>query len=274
MNTALARWRQRHDVTLPRLLGVLPVLLLVLVALCPGLFTPLDPLAGQTDERLMAPSATHWFGTDQFGRDVFSRIMHGSFSTLSAAVLAVAISLLVAIPLGLAAGLGGRRLSGAILAGADMVLAIPELFLSLSIITLIGPGATHVAFAVGISQVAGFTRMIRTEVVRVRATEYVEAAFGIGSTFWQVVWRHVVPNSLAPALSLATLRLGTAILAISTICFLGYGPSPPTPEWGLMITEGRNYLATAWWLTTFPGLAIIFSAWAATLLSRAIRMDP
>ncbi|WP_151892013.1 hypothetical protein [Komagataeibacter nataicola] len=140
MSTALAQWRQRHDVTLPRLLGVLPVVLLVIIALCPGLFTRLDPLAGQTDERLMAPTAAHWFGTDQFGRDVFSRIMHGSFSTLSAAMLAVAISLLVAIPLGLAAGLGGRRLSGAILAGADMVLAIPELFLSLSIITLIGPG--------------------------------------------------------------------------------------------------------------------------------------
>ncbi len=267
-----------HRISPMRLAVALPVLLpatlLALAAFWPAILSTQNPLTGLPAEYLAPPSASHWFGTDQFGRDVLARVVYGSFSTLSSALLAVGISLVWAIPAGLLAGLGSRRVERTILACADIVLSIPEIFLSLSIITLIGPGAVHVALAVGISQTAGFVRMIHTEVSRVQATEYMEAATGIGGTFSQVVLRHVLPNSLAPTLALASLRLGTAILAISTICFLGYGPPPPTPEWGLMITEGRDYLSTAWWITTFPGLAIIFSAWTASLVSHAIRSTP
>lgn len=263
-----------HHITPTRLAVALPITVLALAAFWPALFSPQSPLTGLPAEYLTAPSFHHWFGTDQFGRDVFARVVYGSFSTLSSAVLAVGVSLLLAIPAGLLAGLSSPRVERTIRACADIVLSIPEIFLSLSIITLIGPGAIHVALAVGISQTAGFVRMIHTEVARVQATEYMEAAIGIGGTFSQVVLRHVLPNSLTPALALASLRLGTAILAISTICFLGYGPPPPTPEWGLMITEGRDYLSTAWWITTFPGLAIIFSAWTASLVSHAIRSTP
>lgn len=260
-----------HHFTPLKLVAALPVILLVLASLWPSLLCAQNPLTGFPAEYLSPPSIHHWFGTDQFGRDVLARVVYGSFSTLSSAILAVGISLLWAIPAGLLAGLGSVHVERAILACADIVLSIPEIFLSLSIITLIGPGAAHVALAVGASQAAGFVRMTHTEVARIRASEYIESAAGMGATFSQIILRHVLPNSLNPALALASLRLGTAILAISTICFLGYGPPPPSPEWGLMITEGRDYLSTAWWITTFPGLAIIFAAWTTNLASHAIR---
>jgi peptide/nickel transport system permease protein len=152
----------------------------------------------------------------------------------------------------------------------DVLLSIPGLLLMLSVIILLGFGTINAAIAVGVVSVAAFARLSRSEVVRVRRTDYVEAAFGSGGSFGAVLRRHVLPNSLTTVVGLAALQFGTAILAISTLGFLGYGAPPPTPEWGLLIAEGRNYVATAWWLTTLPGLVVLVVVLSANRISQSI----
>jgi peptide/nickel transport system permease protein len=153
----------------------------------------------------------------------------------------------------------------------DSMLAVPSLLLSLSIIVLLGFGTINVAIAVGAVAIARFARLARSEVVRVRRSDYVEAAFGSGGTFWAVLRRHVLPNSLTSVIALAALQFGSAILAISTLGFLGYGAPPPTPEWGLLIAEGRNYLSRAWWLTAAPGVVVVLVVLAADRISKSIQ---
>ncbi|NUR87595.1 MAG: ABC transporter permease [Nonomuraea sp.] len=246
--------------------------LAALWALIPGVFTSYDPLAGVPAQKLEPPSAAHWFGTDAVGRDLFARVVHGSIHSLSGAVVAVGVGLVAGTLLGLIAG-SARRLDAVIMRVVDVLLSVPGLLLALTVIILLGPGTVNVAIAVGIGSVAAFARLSRAEVVRVRNTDYVEAAFGSGGTFWGVLWRHVLPNSLGPVVALAALQFGVAILAISTLGFLGYGAEPPTPEWGLLISEGRNYLATSWWLTSLPGVVVVAVVLAAGRISRTIARE-
>jgi len=235
-------------------------------ALIPGIFTSYDPVAG-SGAALQAPSLEHWFGTDATGRDVFTRVVHGAANSLSAAVIAVAVGLSAGSVLGLLAGNAGGVVDAIIMRGVDVLLAIPSLLLALSIIILLGFGPAQAAVAVGVTSIAAFARLMRSRVIEVRASDYVEAAYASGGRTLGVVFRHILPNSLTAVLALAALHLGTAILAISTLGFLGYGAPPPTPEWGLMIAEGRDYVATAWWLTTLPGLVVIAVVLAAGRLS-------
>lgn len=153
----------------------------------------------------------------------------------------------------------------------DVLLAIPSLLLSLSVIVLLGYGTVNVAIAVGITSIAAFARLSRSQVVQVSRSDFVEAAYGSGGSFGTVLWRHILPNSLTPVLALAALQFGSAILQISTLGFLGYGAPPPTPEWGLMIAESRDFVATAWWLTTLPGLVLVITVLATNRLSYAIQ---
>ena len=157
------------------------------------------------------------------------------------------------------------------LAWANVLLAIPGLLLALSVIVLLGFGVTNAAIAVGVTSIAVFARLARSQVVRVRRSDYVEAAFGSGGSFAAVLWRHVLPNSLGAVLALAALQFGSAILQISTLGFLGYGAPPPTPEWGLLIAESRDYVATAWWLTTLPGIVVAAVVLAANRVAAAVR---
>ncbi|WP_327087156.1 ABC transporter permease [Nonomuraea sp. NBC_01738] len=245
--------------------------LVVLWAVVPWLFTGYDPLAGVPAEKLQGPSGAHWFGTDAVGRDLFARVVHGSVNSLSGAFVAVAVGLVLGTLLGLVAGSAGGVLDEAVMRVMDVLLSVPGLLLALTVIILLGPGTVNVAVAVGAGSVAAFARLTRAEVVRVRRADYVEAAFGSGGTFARVLWRHVLPNSLGPVVALAALQFGVAILAISTLGFLGYGAEPPTPEWGLLISEGRNYLATSWWLTTLPGAVVVAVVLAAGRISKEIR---
>lgn len=235
-------------------------------ALAPGIFTSYDPLAG-SGEALQGPSPAHWFGTDATGRDVFARVVHGAANSLTAALIAVAVGLGAGSLLGLLAGNAGGALDAIIMRAVDVLLAIPSLLLALSIIILLGFGPAQAAVAVGTTSIAAFARLMRSRVLAVRASDYVEAAYAAGGRTLSVVFRHILPGSLTAVLALAALHLGTAILAISTLGFLGYGAPPPTPEWGLMIAEGRDYVATAWWLTTLPGLVVIAVVLAANRLS-------
>lgn len=240
-------------------------------ALAPSLFTPYSGTQGVAGEQLLPPSLKHLIGTDQIGRDLLARIIYGAVNSLASAFAAVAVGLVIGTALGLAAGSLGRLFDDAIMRIIDVLLAIPTLLLSLSIIILLGFGPVNVAIAVGVTSIARFARLMRAEVVRVRRAVYVEAAFGSGGSFLKVLWRHVLPNSLTAVTTFAALQFGNAILLISTLGFLGYGAPPPTPEWGLLIAEGRNYISTAWWLTTFPGIAVVLTVLSVNRISRSFR---
>ena len=183
------------------------------------------------------------------------------------------MGLVAGTALGTVAGALGGRVEAVVMRIVDILLAIPSLLLSLTVIILLGFGTLNAAMAVGVAAIASFARLSRAEVVRIRHSDYVEAAYGSGGTFLSVFWRHILPNSLSPVLAFATLQFGQAILALSTLSFLGYGTPPPVPEWGLLIAEGRNYLSTAWWLTTFPGIAVIAVVLAANRISQQLNRD-
>ena len=251
-------------------LAFVVVAVAVLWAVVPGLFAPGDPLTGVPADKLLPPSAAHWFGTDTLGRDLFGRVVHGTVHSLSGALIAVTVGLALGTLIGALAGAIGGAVDDVLMRIVDVLLAIPGLLLSLSVIILLGFGTVNAAIAVGLGSVAAFARLMRAEVARVRRTEYVEAAFGSGATFLAVLRRHVLPNSVTPILALAALQFGTAILAISTLGFLGYGAPPPTPEWGLLIAEGRNYIGTAWWLTALPGLVVVAVVLSANRISHRI----
>lgn len=266
---AKARRRRRR----PRLTVLLALAVLVTVvawALIPSFFTSADPYAGVPADALQAPSAAHWFGTDPTGRDLFTRVIYGARYSLTGGLVAVGVGLVAGTAIGVIAGSIGTFVDEVLMRIVDVLLSIPGLLLSLSVIILLGFGTTNAAIAVGVTSVASFARLSRSEVVRVRRSDYVEAAFGSGGRWWSVLGRHVLPNSLTPVLALAALQFGTAILAISTLGFLGYGAPPPTPEWGLLISEGRSHLATSWWLTTLPGLVVVLVVLSANRVSGAI----
>jgi peptide/nickel transport system permease protein len=244
--------------------------LVALWAIAPGWFTSYNPVLGTAGQQLQAPSAAHWLGTDALGRDSYTRLVYGAVHSLSGAFVAVSVGLVLGTFLGLVAGAAGGWVEDVVMRIVDVLLSVPSLLLSLSVIIILGFGTVNAALAVGTVSVASFARLLRSEVVRVRRADYVEAALGSGGRFAAVLWRHVLPNSLTSVIALAALQFGSAILAISTLGFLGYGAPPPTPEWGLLIAEGRNYLSTAWWLTAAPGLLVAAVVLAANHISAAL----
>ncbi|MFM9445633.1 ABC transporter permease [Streptomyces acidiscabies] len=246
------------------------VVLVVLAAFWPDLFTSKDPLKGVPSENFRAPSTQHWFGTDELGRDVFTRVVHGAQLSLKGTLVAVGVAFAVGGALGLVAGFVGRWVDDVLMRVVDVLLSIPALFLSLALVTALGYGTVKVAVAVGIASVAPFARVTRAEVLRVRQAVYVEAAHASGARWYSVLGRHVVPNSAGPVIVLATIELGSAILAVSALSFLGYGAPPPAPEWGTLISDGRNYLANAWWLTVLPGVVIAAAVLSTNRIARAL----
>ncbi|WP_062205526.1 ABC transporter permease [Streptomyces sp. NBRC 109706] len=259
------RPRRRRDHRRPGpavLLAFAVLFLAVLAAFAPGLLTSQSPTSGEVLNKLQPPSAQHWFGTDQLGRDVFARVVHGAGLSLRAPLIAVGIAFGVGSALGLVSGFLGGVVDAVIMRLTDVLLAVPSLLLSLAVVAALGFGITNVAVAVGIASVASFARITRAEALRVRTSPHVEAATVLGVRRLPVLWRHVLPHSIGPALVLSTLEFGSAILSVSALSFLGYGEPPPTPEWGKIVSEGRDYLATAWWVALLPSLVI-----AATVLS-------
>lgn len=238
-------------------LTCVPLLMVLGWALFPSLFTSFDPLSGVPAQKFQAPGAEHWFGTDHLGRDVFARVVYGTSQTLLTAGLAVTIGLVAGTGFGLFAATAGRAADAVTMRLIDVLLAVPGFLISLIIVTAFAPGPVSLGIGVGIASIATFARVVRSEVLRVRNLDYVEAAFMNGGTYWSVVLKNILPNSCGPVLALLAVDLGVAILAISGLGFLGFGSPPPTPEWGLLIAEGRQYLASAWWLTTLPGLVIV-----------------
>lgn len=249
----------------------LVLLTVVLWALFPAWFTGYSPTEGVAGAQRLAPGAGYTLGTDQLGRDLYTRIVYGAVHSLSGAAIAVGLGLALGSLLGLLAGAVGGWVDSLVMRAIDILLAIPGLLLALSVIILLGFGTVNAAIAVGVTSIASFTRLVRGETLRVRHSDFVEAAYGSGGTFFSVLWRHILPNALSTVFAFTALQFGSAILAISTLSFLGYGAPPPTPEWGLLIAEGRNYLSTAWWLTAFPGLVVVLVVLAANRISQSLR---
>ncbi|MFC3996963.1 ABC transporter permease [Nocardiopsis sediminis] len=268
--TPLPLWRRLRRWEPATVLAIAVIAVAVAWALAPGLFTSAGPTTGVAADALHPPGAHYWFGTDATGRDVFTRVVHGSVHSLSGALVAVTVGLVLGTLIGATAGAVGGIVDDVLMRIVDVLLAVPALLLSLSVVIVLGFGTTQIAVAVGVAGVAAFARLARSEVIRVRRTDYVEAAFVSGGRLPAVLVRHVLPNSMTSVAALAALQFGTAILAISTLGFLGYGAPPPTPEWGLMIAEGRDYVATSWWLTTLPGLVVVAVVLAANRISAAI----
>lgn len=266
VRTALAGLRRNAPVAV----SALVLLLAVGFALAPSVFASGDPLQGVPTEKLQGPSLAHWFGTDNLGRDVYTRVVHGAGLSLTATLVAVGIALVVGSLIGLLAGAVGGVVDSVLMRIVDVLLSIPSLLLSLALVTALGFGTMNVAIAVGVGLVASFSRVMRSEVLRVRKALYVEAAFACGARWHTVLRRHVLRNSYAPVAALAAVDFGMAVLAVSSLSFLGFGAVPPTPEWGSLISEGRNYLATAWWMTTLPGLVIVAVVLSAHRIGHAL----
>ncbi|RRQ29430.1 ABC transporter permease [Rhodococcus sp. Eu-32] len=237
-------------------------------AFVPGLFTSKSPYDSDIDASFAPPSLAHPFGADRLGRDLLARVIHGTSTTLSATLLAVLVGLIVGSVIGLLSGFIGGRTDAIVMRFVDVLLAIPGLLLAMTVVTALGYGTLEVAFAVGITAIAAFARVMRSEVLKVARSEYVEAAYGSGAGFGRVVFRHVLPNSRAAVFSLAALECGSAILAVAALGFLGYGAPPPQPEWGLAVSEGRDYLATYPWIAIFPGIVIAAVVLATNRISK------
>ncbi|MDQ1205334.1 ABC transporter permease [Microbacterium sp. SORGH_AS_0862] len=247
------------------------ILLLVVAVVAPAALTPYDPLVGDDAITLDPPSLAHPLGTDNLGRDVWSRIVHGTSATLLASAVAVALGLGAGTVLGLIAAVVGGAVDAVISRVVDALLSIPGLLLAMVVVVSLGFGSLNAAIAVGVSTVATFARLMRSEVLTITQLPFVEASRHIGGRSLYVLRRHVFPNSFSAVLSLAALQFGIAILWISALSFLGYGAPPPQPEWGLLVSEARTYVVSSPWLVVFPGLAILITVWAVNRLSYSVR---
>lgn len=252
------------------------LLLLVIPTFFPEQIAPYDPIAISPDEILQPPSQAHWFGTDQYGRDILSRVIHGTKYSLQLGFIAVGIAILIGLPLGLISGYYGVWLDNVLMRLVDIMLAFPGILLALVFVAILGPGLNKAILAVGIAGIPAYTRLVRGSVLTVKQHPYIEAARVVGSSNLRILIRHILPNVFAPVLVLATLGIATAIISGSTLSFLGLGAQPPTPEWGVMLSTGRDYLRGNWWISFFPGLAIMVTVLAVNLLGDGLRdaLDP
>lgn len=243
-------------------LAVAIIAFVLVAALAPDLVTRFAPYATSPTDKLTAPNTVHWFGTDELGRDLYTRVVHGASLSVQAALLAVGIALAGGLSLGIVSGFAGGRIDSLIMRFIDVLLALPGLLLALAIVTAIGFGTIPVAIAVGVGIIPGFARTTRAEVLRIKTLPYVEAARLGGASWTRTLLRHILPNAWGPVAVLATLDFGAAILATAGLSFLGFGAEPPAAEWGTLIANGRHFLMTAPWVSLLPGLfvvAVVFS---------------
>ena len=246
------------------------VIFLVLVAAAP-LLAPYDPYDQDLSSALTPPSADHWFGADQYGRDTLSRVVYGTRTALLAIIMADVLALGVGGSLGLVAGFSGGRIDALIMRVVDVLLAFPYLLLALIIVAALGPSLTNSVIAIGIIYTPQYARLMRGQVLKVQTADFVLAAQAVGAGKLRVMLRHILPNSFTPVLVLATLQSGGVVVETAGLSFLGLGAQPPSPDWGGLLADGHGYFLTAWWLATFPGLAIFAVVVGFNLLGDALR---
>jgi peptide/nickel transport system permease protein len=252
------------------------VVAFVAIALAAPWIAPYDPVATSWGAIRKAPSAAHWFGTDELGRDVLSRVIFGVRASLLAGVVSVLISLALGVPIGLAAGYIGSYTDGLISRITDAMLATPFLILAIAFAAFLGPSLTNAMIAIGISATPIFIRLTRAQVLAVKVEDFVEAARAVGNPHWRVAFRHVLPNVVPPLIVQATLAIAAAVIAEASLSFLGLGQQPPAPSWGSMLNTAKNYIEQAPWMAIWPGLSIFVLVLSFNLLGDGLRdaLDP
>lgn len=257
-------------------LGLVVVVAFILIAILAPLIAPADPLRTSWTAIRRAPSALHWMGTDENGRDVLSRIVWGARASLMAGVISVLIAAGIGVPLGMLAALGGRWADAVIGRITDAMLAVPFLVLAIALAAFLGPSLRNAMIAIGVSAMPIFVRVARGATLEVKVRDYIEAARAVGNSAWRIAWRHVAPNIFPPVLVQATLAIATAIIAEAALSFLGLGQQPPAPSWGAMLNSAQRFLTQAPWLSIFPGLSIFVVVMAFNLLGDGLRdaLDP
>ena len=258
------------------MLGLAVVVGFVMLAVFAGWIAPQDPIATSWGAIRKAPSAKHWFGTDEIGRDVLSRVIWGTRASMLAGVISVSISLLLGVPIGLAAGFLGGWVDAAISRVIDAFLACPFLILAIALAAFLGPSLTNAMIAIGVSATPIFARLTRGAVINVKVEEYIEAARALGASPLRQVLRHVLPNIAAPLIVQATLAIAAAVIAEASLSFLGLGQQPPAPSWGSMLNTAKNYVDNAPWMAIWPGLSIFLLVLSFNLLGDGLRdaLDP
>lgn len=260
-------------------MAVIGVIIILALVFC-ALFAPLIAPYGYDDQNianaLQGPSGEHIFGTDNFGRDIFSRVIYGSRISLQVGLLAVSVAIVVGGTLGALAAFYGGKTDSIIMRCMDVLMAIPGMLLAIAIAASLGPGLSNMMIAIGVGSVPSYARVVRAAVLTVKEQEYIEAARSIGANDYRIILKHILPNALAPIIVQATLGVAGAILSCATLSFLGLGIAPPVPEWGSMLSAARQYLRSDWYMATFPGLFIMLTVYALNIVGDGLRdaIDP
>lgn len=258
------------------ILGVVVLLTILLLSLFAPLISSYDPTKINIRERFAPPSAAHWFGTDEVGRDIFTRILYGARLSLGVGVAVVLGAGIVGTVIGSISGYFGGRLDQIIMRLMDMVLAFPSLVLAMAIAATLGPNLQNAMLAIALIKIPVYVRLARAESLALREKLFVKAAITFGLKPWRIIARHIIPNAISPVIIQITLDIGDAILLVATLGFLGLGAQPPTPEWGAMISVGWKHLLDYWWYPTFPGFALFLASSAFNLIGDGVRdiLDP
>ncbi len=232
---------------------------------------PMDPNATHLESKLLPPNSVNWLGTDNLGRDVFTRMLHGSYISLTVGFVAVAVSLFIGVVVGAISGYLGGWMDNVIMRCVDAIMCFPTFFLILTAVALLGPSMLNIIVVIGLVSWTGTARLVRAEFLTLRETEYVRAARALGQSAFSIIFRHILPNAFAPIFVTAVLSIPSAILTEAGLSFLGFGVQPPQATWGNIISDGKTYLLDAWWLIVFPGLAIFLASLAFYLAGDALR---
>ena len=260
------------------MLGLAILCVMIILALAADLIADYDTavIGMNMRERLQTPSARHWFGTDGYGRDVFARIIHGSRLSLSLSIFAMAAAVAIGSLIGSVAGYYGGRVDNLLMRLMDILLAIPPMLMSISIVAALGHSMVNLMIALSLAYIPVFARVIRSSILSVKGQEFIEAAKACGTSDARIIWRHIIPNAIGPIIVQATLAMGSTILIISSLSFMGMGIQPPQPEWGTMLYEGRDLIRTSPYLVIIPGIAIALAVLSLNLLGDGLRdaLDP
>lgn len=251
--------------------GLIVIVFFALIAVFAPLLAPYDPLQQDIPNGLALPSADHWMGTDKLGRDIFSRMIYGARISLGAGLGVVLISAVIGTLIGIVAGYVGGWTDEGMMRVTDIFFAFPSLILAMAIAGALGPSLENALIAVAVVTWPVYARLIRGQVLILRNREFVQAARAVGASHSLILRRHLFPNTLSPLLVQASFDMGVTILAVAGLSFIGFGAQPPTPEWGVMISEGRNYITTHWWLTFFPAMAMLFAVAGFNLVGDGLR---
>lgn len=268
--TALERFWRNFRSDRKMIIGSAILSILVLIAIFGPFITPYDPSADDY-ELFAAPSWSHPFGTDSYGRDILSRMMDGARISLSVGISVAVLSMVIGVTLGLIAGYFGGWIDSLIMRFMDFLWAFPEIILTVGMVAIFGAGVQNIIIAISIAYLDDFARVVRGEVLSLREEEYTVAARAVGASDRQIIVKHILPNTMAPIIVQATFAVGLGILAESGLTFLGLGVDPSTPTWGLTLSEGRDFIRQAWWISVFPGLAIMITVLALNLLGDGLR---